>query len=131
MSGSTLLIQLVLLVGIGLVTLLLTRSTAGARHQAIRRLMLLGFVGIAALSIIFPQVLTSVANTLGVGRGTDLLLYALVIGFLSYLSTNYRRMNRMSSQITRLTRELTLAEARMERTQPGTAEAADPTAGRP
>ena len=54
------------------------------------------------------------ANVLGVGRGADLLLYALVIAFLSYISTSHRRMNRMSRQITLLTRELTLAEARAQ-----------------
>jgi small membrane protein len=111
-SGSTLLIQIILLIGVAVVSALLTRSTAGARHQAIRRLFLGMFIVAAVTSIVFPQWLSRVANLVGVGRGTDLLLYALVIAFLSYISTSHRRMNRMSRQITRLTRELTLAEAR-------------------
>ncbi|GHG57720.1 hypothetical protein GCM10011331_25950 [Flavimobilis marinus] len=107
-------IQVVLLVGIGVVALLLNRSTADARHQAIRRLMLLGFVLAAAVSVMVPQWLSAVANRLGVGRGADLLLYALVIAFLSYISTSHRRMNQLSAKITALTRELTLTEARLE-----------------
>ena len=112
MSGSTLLIQIILLIGVAVVSALLTRSTAGARHQAIRRLFLGMFIVAAVTSIVFPQWLSRAANLVGVGRGTDLLLYALVIAFLSYISTSHRRMNRMSRQITRLTRELTLAQAR-------------------
>lgn len=118
MSGSTLLIQIILLIGVAVVSALLTRSTAGARHQAIRRLFLGMFIVAAVTSIVFPQWLSRVANLVGVGRGTDLLLYALVIAFLSYISTSHRRMNRMSRQITRLTRELTLAEARGARLTP-------------
>ncbi|WP_230401948.1 DUF2304 domain-containing protein [Sanguibacter suaedae] len=112
MNGNTLLIQVILLVAVAVVTLLLTRSTAGARHQAIRRLGLVVFITAAVASILFPQGLSRIANAVGVGRGADLLLYALVIAFLSYISTSHRRMNRMSRQITALTRELTLAEAR-------------------
>lgn len=112
MGGNVLLIQIILLAAVAGIAVLLTRSTAGARHQAIRRLCLLLFVVGAAVSVIFPQVLSRLANAVGVGRGADLLLYSLVIAFLSYISTSHRRMNRMSRQITLLTRELTLAEAR-------------------
>ena len=70
-------IQLLLLLGIVATVIPLTRS-AGARHQAIRRLLLGGFVLLAVFAVLFPSVLTSVANVLGVGRGTDLLLYILV-----------------------------------------------------
>jgi len=112
MGGQTALIQLILLAAVAVVAVLLTRSTAGARHQAIRRLSLMAFVAAAVFSIVFPEWLSRAANAVGVGRGTDLLLYGLVIAFLSYISTSHRRMNQMSRRITLLTRELTLAEAR-------------------
>lgn len=112
MGGQAVLIQLILVAAVAVVAVLLTRSTAGARHQAIRRLALMAFVVAAVLSIAFPVWLTRAANLVGVGRGTDLLLYALVIAFLSYISTSHRRMNQMSRRITLLTRELTLSEAR-------------------
>lgn len=112
MGGQSVLIQLILLAAVAVVAVLLTRSTAGARHQAIRRLALAAFVAAAVLSIAFPVWLSRAANLVGVGRGTDLLLYALVIAFLSSIATSHRRMNQMSRQITLLTRELTLSEAR-------------------
>lgn len=107
-------IKLLLLIGIVVVAAALTRATADARHQAVRRLLLAGFIVAAALSVLFPALLTRTANLLGVGRGADLLLYALVIAFLSYISTSYRRMNRLSRNITTLTRELTLLRAKVD-----------------
>ncbi|PZU39883.1 MAG: hypothetical protein DI571_14180 [Arsenicicoccus sp.] len=59
-------IKLVLLVSVVVVTAMLTRSTAGVRHQAVRRLLLVGFVVLAAIAILFPRVMTQVAQLLGV-----------------------------------------------------------------
>ncbi|UKJ65545.1 DUF2304 domain-containing protein [Cellulosimicrobium cellulans] len=109
------LIQIILVVAVGAASVLLTRSTANARHQAIRRLLLVGFVLTAVLAILFPEWLTYVANMLDVGRGTDLLLYALVIAFVSFIATSHRRTNQLERKITVLTRELGLAEATLER----------------
>lgn len=106
-------IQLLLLAGIAVVTMLLTRSTAGARHQAIRRLLLAGFVIVAVVAVLFPNWLTAVARVLGVGRGADLLLYATVIAFLSTIATTYRRLSDLDRKITVLARKLALAEARL------------------
>jgi len=107
-------IQVVLIVAIIGVALLLNRSTADSRHQAIRRLLLLGFVVAAVASVAFPAVLSYLAGFVGVGRGTDLLLYALVIAFLSYIATSMRRTRQLTARITVLARELALAQARIE-----------------
>lgn len=105
------LIQVILLVAIGWVAVVLNRSTADARHQAIRRLLLALFIVAAAASVLFPSILSRIANVIGVGRGADLLLYGLVIAFLSFIATSFRRMSRMQSQLTALARELTLTRA--------------------
>lgn len=111
------LIKAVLLVAIVGITVLLTRSTAGARHQAVRRLMLAGFVVVAVLAILFPGLLTRVAQFLGVGRGADLLLYGLVVFFFGYMAAAYRRTRQLDLQITTLARELALREA-LDRRRP-------------
>ncbi len=112
-SGITL-IQVLLILGIIGVALLLNRTTADSRHQAVRRLLLLGFVVAAVVSVAFPSVLSRLAGFVGVGRGTDLLLYALVIAFLSYIATSMRRTRQLTARITVLARELALAQARIE-----------------
>lgn len=112
------LIKIVLLAAIVVVTTMLTRSTAGARHQAIRRLLLVGFVVLAGVAILFPRLLTQLAQLLGVGRGADLLLYGLTVVFLGYVAASYRRMRQMEQQVTTLARELAVREALDER-RPG------------
>jgi hypothetical protein len=119
-------IQLILLAAIVGVALTLNRSTADARHQAIRRILLMLFVAGAAASVLFPQILTRIANLIGVGRGADLLLYALVIAFLSFMATSFRRMNQLQSRITVLARALTLAQARAEDAEARNRAAQDP-----
>lgn len=114
---NTVIIQVLLLIAVVVITILLTRSTATARHQAIRRLLLVGFVIVAALSVVFPTWLSWLANLIGVGRGTDLLLYALVIAFLGYITTAFRRINVLERKITLLAREIALARAQFETAQ--------------
>ncbi|GAA5162346.1 DUF2304 domain-containing protein [Ornithinimicrobium tianjinense] len=105
------LIKILLLVAIVVVTLMLNRSGAGARHQAVRRLMLVAFVLLAAMAVLFPALLTQVARFLGVGRGADLLLYGLTVFFLGFVASSYRRMRQMEQQVTTLARELALRAA--------------------
>ena len=105
-------IQIALLASIVLVSVLLGRSTSNARHMAFRRLFLLLFVVGAGAAILFPHMLTRVANLLGVGRGTDLLLYVLVIAFIGSLAMASRRATEMGRRLTSVTRELALLEAR-------------------
>lgn len=81
---------------------------AGARHLAMRRVLLLLFIVVAASSVFFPQILTWVANLLGIGRGADLLLYFMVLIFIGFVATTYRRFRQFESEITHLTRQLAL-----------------------
>ena len=115
MNEEKIWIQLLLLLGVAVVTVLLTRSTADARHQAVRRVLLAMFAAVTAAAILFPSILSRIAHTVGVNRGTDLLLYLLVIAFLSFIATTFRRMKATDRRITELTRELALTEARLER----------------
>jgi len=108
-SPRQLVIQILLLIALVIIGVMLTRSAAGARHQAIRRILLVVFVVFAATTVLFPQALTELAKLVGVGRGADLLLYALVIAFLGYISTSYRRMSRMEDRIARLSRQVALS----------------------
>ncbi len=103
-------IQVLLIVSIGLVALFLMRTTAGVRHQAIRRVLLLGFAVLAIVSILAPTWVTRVAKLVGVGRGTDLLLYALIVAFLGYTATSYRRFRLIERRLTDLTRQIALDE---------------------
>lgn len=83
----------------------------GARHQAMQRIFLLFFMVAAASSVFFPQLWTSAAKLVGVGRGTDLLLYITVLVFLGFVATSYRRFRRMENDVTELARKVALISA--------------------
>ena len=103
-------IQLVLIIVVVIVAAGLFRDR-GARTQAMRRLGLLLFAALAVLSILFPEVWNRIAGLVGVGRGTDMVLYALVVAFLSFTLTTYMRFRDFESRYTKLARRLALDEA--------------------
>lgn len=111
MSGDVLVIQVVLIVAVLVIGLRLVRSTAGERHQAVRRLLLGALLLLAVASILVPGATSTVASFVGVGRGTDLLLYGLVVAFCGYLVSSYRRTRSLEQRLTELTRRLALDEA--------------------
>lgn len=124
-------IKVVLMLGIAGAALLLLRGYSGARHQAIRRLLLLTFVMMAGASLLVPQLWTSAAGVLGVGRGTDLLLYLTIVTFLGFVATSYLRFRDLQRQITAMARRLALDEAAGEglTTPRSTADAPSPAPG--
>ena len=108
-------IQILLVIAVIVIGLFLARPTGGGdSHLAIRRLFMFAFVIVAIVSILFPQWLSYIANLIGVGRGADLLLYALVLAFLISVATTYRRNVQVNRRITHLAREITLARAQAE-----------------
>jgi hypothetical protein len=104
------LIQLVLIVVVVLTAVRLLRDR-GARTQAVRRLGLVLFAAVAVWSILFPSVWNHFARLVGVGRGTDMVLYALVVAFLSFTLTTYVRFREFETRYTKLARRLALDEA--------------------
>jgi hypothetical protein len=104
------LIQLVLIVVVILVAARLLRGR-GARTQAVRRLGLMLFAALAVWSILFPSVWNRFAKLVGVGRGTDMVLYALVVAFLSFTLTTYVRFREFETRYTKMARRLALDEA--------------------
>ena len=103
------LIQILLLVGIALVAAVLLRR-AGARHQAIRRLALVAFGAFAVTSVIFPNIWNALARLVGVGRGSDLLLYGTIMVLLGYMATSYIRFRELENRFTKLARRIALDE---------------------
>lgn len=103
-------VQIALVLAVVVVSMTLMRGGSNARHLAIRRIMLILFALIAASSIFFPQLLTHVARFFGIGRGTDLVLYGLVVSFLVYMATTYQRFRQMETTMTKLSRRVALDE---------------------
>ncbi|KNC19564.1 hypothetical protein AC792_05590 [Arthrobacter sp. RIT-PI-e] len=105
------LLQIVLVLAVILFSLVLVRGGSNAKHLAIRRIMVLLFAVVAVLSIFFPEILSRLAGVLGVGRGTDLMLYAFIVSFLVFISTTHQRFRQMEGIVTKLSRRIALDEA--------------------
>ena len=103
-------IQLLLVIGtLAVAWRLLVGS--GQRTMALRRLGLLALAGFAIWSIFFPDVWTSLAKRVGIGRGADLILYGLVVAFFGFVVTTYKRFRAMETRYTRLARRIALDES--------------------
>ncbi|WP_287928693.1 DUF2304 domain-containing protein [Arthrobacter sp.] len=103
-------VQIALVLAVVTVSLALMRGGSNARHLAIRRIMLILFAFVAGLSIFFPGMLTHIARFFGIGRGTDLVLYGLIVSFLVYMATTYQRFRHMETTMTKLSRRVALDE---------------------
>ncbi|MDD0858822.1 DUF2304 domain-containing protein [Arthrobacter alpinus] len=104
------LVQIVLVIAVILVSVALMRGGSNARHLAIRRIMLVLFACVAIFSVFFPTALSQLARLLGIGRGTDLVLYALIVSFLVYMATTYQRFRHLENSLTLLARRIALDE---------------------
>lgn len=72
------------------------------------------FIGL--LLVWRPDYATLAANYLGVGRGTDLLLYFLVITILVVIINVHNRFYEISSANTQLVRKLAILEWQLKQT---------------
>lgn len=102
-------IKLLLIAGIVVVAVFGMRSRGGT-HLALRRIGGLAFVVTAIVSVLFPALVTWLANRVGVGRGTDLVLYALVVAFLFVSVALYQRIHELEARLERLTRAHALTQ---------------------
>ena len=88
------------------------RSSTEAK--AFRRIAFLGLTAFIVLAILFPGVLTDVANSIGIGRGADLVLYLVAIGLLFFAVSTYLKFGDMDRRITLLSRHIALLESKGE-----------------
>ena len=103
-----------------IVTLLLTAIVLLIVYVGSQRLsgLVMGIVSIVALCgislVVSPQLASDIARTLGVGRGTDLILYVSVIGGLFSCVYFFVRMKRIEQNLIRLAQKMTISEAMRE-----------------
>ncbi len=112
---NQLLIKAILITALTLVALAIVWPGKGARGQAIRHLAWLLGLGVGVLAVIFPNTTGTVASWLGIGRGTDLLLYMAIIFFMGYAVTTSVHSRASDRTLTQLARKLALLEAQLRK----------------
>ena len=104
-------IKMLLLAAIAVVALFAMRGSTRAMHRVLWRGYVIGILVAAGLSILFPDILTRLAKLVGVGRGTDLLLYILVVTFLLVSVILFRRLDALERKYVVLARLLAIKDA--------------------
>lgn len=111
--------QFLLIAAVVIAAALVGRFMPGERSLALKRIYTILFVIAAVLAIVFPSILTVIANFFGIGRGTDLLLYVFIIASLMFAVAAVRGKARSEARVTELARSVALMEARLlERREP-------------
>lgn len=109
-GSRTIIIQVLLMSGTVIIVAWLFIKR-GSKQLAIRRLLVIAFAFFAVLAVLFPTLLTRIANFVGVGRGADLLLYATVLVLLGFLALQETRTKTAEIRTTYLARHLAIDEA--------------------
>jgi small membrane protein len=129
-------IKWLLVPGVVFAVVVALRSRTSLRSQA--KLKILAFLTVVAgvLAVMFPGLLQTIADVVGVTRGTDLLLYVLALVLVYSVGSAGVRFREQESRLVVLARqvalsqaEIRLAESRTEELAQGRSEVA-PLAGR-
>jgi hypothetical protein len=106
-------IQVLLIVSVLALLVFLLRSRRNAKSKAWVKLGYILFVIAGMYAIVRPNDTTVVANWLGVARGTDLMLYALIIAFAFTTLSAYIRFKDLELRYARLARAVALQSAQV------------------
>jgi hypothetical protein len=113
------LVQVLLTAAVALLIVIALRSRRSHRTRAAKKLAFLLLALASIVAILFPSLVQSAASFVGVGRGSDLVLYVSVL-LLLYTSLDfYLRFQDVDAQVTALTRAVALVRA--EPDEPGPA----------
>ncbi len=77
-----------------------------------------GLLAAAGVAIVFPETTNDVANLVGVGRGADLVFYTAIVVVMFILVHYYTKFVELQTQVTQLTREITILKAEVDRVAP-------------
>lgn len=111
MFESQFLIKLLLVSAFLLFAVIVIIPSRGSRHLAIRRLAMLAVLALGILTVIFPGITLDLAEFVGVERGTDLVLYALVVVFVGNSLFTAAKFRHQERDLTRLARVIALTQA--------------------
>jgi hypothetical protein len=104
-------IQAVLLAVAAFLLLLFIRNWNSVQTRALKRLAFLAFIVAVVIAVLRPDWVDWLAHKVGVGRGTDLVLYVLAIAFVFVSVNTYFRLKTQEARFTELARAIALREA--------------------
>jgi hypothetical protein len=110
-------IQLLLIFSIVALLVYLLRSRRSAQSRAWVKVGYVVFVFAAVYAVLRPNDTTVVAHWVGVARGTDLMLYGLIMAFSFTTLSTYLRFKDLELRYARLARAIALEGAKVPEEQ--------------
>jgi small membrane protein len=89
------------------------RQAHNVRIRASKRIAFFAFIVVNVYAVLRPDDTTWVAQQIGVGRGTDLVVYLLVVAFVFGMLNTYLRQREISNHLTDLARSVALRDAEL------------------
>lgn len=105
-------IKVLLLAGLAAAAYTLMHGRRSALSLLVRRGIALLALALGAVAVLFPDLVTQVAHAVGVGRGTDLVVYLLCVAFLFTTIGLHLRLAAMHDKYVELARQVALNAAR-------------------
>lgn len=111
-------VKLFLILSVVAVVAWLMRGRKEAHRLALTRIGGLLLTGCWVTAVINPDLVSWVANRVGVGRGTDLVLYILVVAFTFATASQYQRIRSLEDRLATLARAHALLSESVEDSSP-------------
>lgn len=89
------------------------RRAHNVRIRASKRIAFFAFIMVNIYAVLRPEDTTWVAQQIGIGRGTDLVVYLLVVAFVFGMLNTYLRQREISNHLTDLARTVALRDAEL------------------
>jgi hypothetical protein len=121
-------IQILLVPALVLAVVLSLRSRSSLRGQARRKILAALTMVAGVLAVLFPDALQTLAEAVGVTRGTDLLVYVLALVIIYLVGSTSVRFREQEARLVQLARQVALSDAALrhvEAMQERSQEAAD------
>ena len=109
MTNKIFVLSVLFACAIGIISSLKVSSPTARSYE---KLSVLSLISVGSAMIIYPESTTYIANTLGIGRGTDLLLYMFIVATLYTSARIYLELKSLSLKISRLAIQIALISYR-------------------
>lgn len=116
-------VKLLLIGSVLAVLVWVMRARPSNQRLAVTRIASIAITTCWILAVLNPEGVSWIANRIGVGRGTDLVLYVLVVVFTITSVGQYQRLRRMDDRIAELARAEALLQHQVDEQSKG----ADPS----
>jgi small membrane protein len=104
-------IQYLLIIAVIVILVLFLRNHGTSKGRASNKIAFVLFVVFGVFAVLEPDYVTDLARLVGVGRGTDLVLYGLVVAFTFVVINTYLRFRDWEQRQARLARAVAISAA--------------------